>query len=60
MTSLKLRRWCENSIRRFRGNRSRSMPPQRVRSASHAFHRQRALAPRAHSCVVRSNVRRYE
>lgn len=64
MTSVRLRRWCENSIRRFtRTSRSRSMPPQRTRSASssHAHThssfqrvgRGASLPPRSHSCVVR-------
>ncbi|XP_069168626.1 guanine nucleotide exchange factor DBS isoform X8 [Procambarus clarkii] len=63
MTSVKLRRWCENSIRRFtRSTRSRSMPPQRARSASHGFQRGArgaSLPPRSHSCVVRG-FNRYE
>ena len=64
MTSVRIKRWAENSIRRFRGSpRSRTLPPQRARSVSsagtgghHKLDRNRfrgSLPARAHSCVYR-------
>ena len=64
MTSIKFKRWAENSIRRIRGSpRSRTLPPQRARSVSasdgygnriHYKERFRgSLPPRAATCIYR-------